>query len=81
MNPAADADAEAILETEREALKLRLKFEACGVAFSVEPGQRGELDRLRQAHLRTAGEGYGTPCSEDSLVSERVYADGTTEAI
>lgn len=81
MNPAADADAAEILETEREPLKLRLKCQACGVAFSVDVDQRGELDRLRQAHLRTAGERYGTPCSEDSLVSERVYADGTTEAI
>ena len=81
MNPAADADAEAILDDTAEPVKLRLVCEACGVALSVEPGQRGELDRLRQAHLRTAGERYGTPCSDESLVSERVYADGSTEAV
>jgi hypothetical protein len=81
MNPAADADAEAVLDAEREALKLRLVCEACGVALSVGPEQRGELDRLRQAHLRTAGERYGTPCSEETLRSERVYTDGSAEAI
>jgi len=81
MNPAADADAEAILDDAAEAVKLRLVCEACGVALSVEPGQRGELDRLRQAHLRTAGERYGTPCSAETVRSERVFADGSTEAI
>jgi len=81
MNPAADADADEILESEREPIKLRLVCEACGVALSVEPQQRGELDRLRQAHLRTAGERYGTPCSDDTLRNQRVYSDGTTEAI
>jgi len=81
MNPAADADAEAILDGAAEPVKLRLVCEACGVAFSVEPGQRGDLDRLRQAHLRTAGERYGTPCSDDTLRSERVFADGSTEAL
>jgi hypothetical protein len=81
MNPAADADADDILDAESEPVKLRLVCEACGVAFSVDPQQRGYLDRLRQAHLRTAGERYGTPCSEDSLTSERVYADGSTEVI
>jgi hypothetical protein len=81
MNPAADADADEILEAEREPIKLRVVCEACGIALSVEPGKPGELDRLREAHLRTARERYGTPCSDESLASERVYSDGTTEAI
>lgn len=81
MNPAADADAEAILDDAEEIVKLRLVCEACGVAFSVAPEQRGDLDRLLQAHLRTAGERYGTPCSDETIRSERVFADGSTEAL
>jgi len=81
MNPAADADADAILNDADEAIKLRFVCEGCGVALSVESGQRGELDRLRQAHLRTAGERYGTPCSDETIRAERVFADGSTEAI
>lgn len=81
MNPAADADADAILDDAAEPIKLRLVCEACGVALSVAPGQRGELDRLRQAHLRTAGERYGMSCSDETVRTERVFADGSTEAI
>jgi len=81
MNPAADADAEAILDDTAEPVKLRLTCGACGVALSVEPGQRGDLDRLWQAHLRTAGERYGTPCSEETVLKQRVLSDGSTEAV
>jgi hypothetical protein len=81
MNPAADADAEDILDDAVDAIKLRLVCDACGVALSVGPQERGDLDRLRKAHLRTAGERYGTPCSEESIRTERVFADGSTEAI
>jgi hypothetical protein len=81
MNPAADADVEDILDSEREAIKLRMECEGCGVALSVGPEERGRLDKLVRAHLNTAAERYGTPCSEETLATERVYSDGTTEAI
>jgi hypothetical protein len=81
MNPAADHDADAILNEEREPVKLRVRCKACGVAFSVEMCERGTLDNLANAHLNTAGERYGTPCSEETLIRETVYTDGSTEAL
>jgi len=81
MNPAADADPDAILDEEREPLKIRLKCSACGVALSVGVNERGKLDQLANAHLNTAGERYATPCSEETLIRETVYTDGSTEAL
>jgi hypothetical protein len=81
MNPASDVDAEDVLDDQREVAKLRYTCEACGLRLSVEPGQRGELDRLVRAHLNTAGERFSTPCAEDTIFEERVYSDGSTEAI
>jgi hypothetical protein len=81
MNPAANADPDEILEEEREVVKLRLRCEGCGNALSVDPNERGKLDNLVRAHLTTAGERYGTPCSQETITEERVYTDGSTEGL
>jgi hypothetical protein len=81
MNPAAGADAGEVLNEEREPVKLRVRCSACRVAFSVGVDERGKLDNLANAHLNTAGERYGTPCSEETLIRETVYTDGSTEAL